>query len=120
MGLTSLTVGLLEKLLTSSKQAVQSNENIVSELRKDNISLTVNLDTSITALTAINLNTLFNAGSVHNITVLSAGGGLYLQVSMGEPFQVFDGDRIANEDIEILRWYGAGAGTAVLRISGVR
>lgn len=120
MGLTSITVSLLEKLLMSSKQTVQTNENIVHELRKDNISVTVNLDTSITTLTAINLNSLFNGGRVHNVTVLSSGGGLYLQTSIGDPFVVYDDDKILNEEIEILRWYGAGAGTAVLRISGVR
>lgn len=120
MGFNTIAINLLEKLVTNVKKDTISTEMIERNTAQDNTSTIVSLDTSITSLTAVNISKLFEGGSVRNVTVLDAGGGLYLQTSLGDPFQVFFGDRIINEKIEILRWYGAGAGTAVLRISGVR
>lgn len=120
MGFNSMAIGLLEKILTHSKQEVSSIAQIVNELRRDNISQIVSLDTSITTLTPINLNKLIEGGKIRSVSVLSVGGGLYLQTSIGDPFEVLKGDIIDKEEIEILRWYGAGAGTAILRITGLR
>lgn len=120
MGLSSMIVNLLEKLLTQSKREFQRIDDIVNELRRDNISQIVSLDTSITDLTAINLNKLIEGGKIRSVSVLNVGGGLYLQTSIGDPFQVLKGDIIDKEEIEILRWYGAGAGTAIIRITGLR
>lgn len=120
MGINNIIIDGLKALLTSSKEIVESNEGIENLLRNDNIAPTVELDTSITAIQAINLNALVEGGKIHSVTVLDVGGGLYLQTSIGEPFQVYYGDSIENEDIETLRWKGGGAGTAVLRLTGVR
>ena len=119
MGFNSMAVGLLEKSLSKAKDMSLYLVAIRNELRRDNIAVTVDLDTSVTALTKIKLDSLVG-GHVRGCTVLDPGGGLYLQTSIGEPFEVFEGDKILNESIEILRWKGAGAGTAVLRITGLR
>lgn len=119
MALNGIVVGLLEKSLKKTKDISGYLVAIRNELRRDNIGLTVNLDTSVTDLTTINLSSLIG-GSVRSVTVLAHGGGLYLQTSIGDPFQVWNGDIINNEVIETLRWKGAGAGTATLRLTGLR
>lgn len=119
MGFNSMALSLLEKLLVRSKQENAMTEKIVHELRRDNLATTVNLDTSITTIQEVNLNVLVG-GVIRTVTVLNAGGGLYLQTSLGDPFEVLKGDVIKEEEIEILRWKGAGAGAAVIRVTGLR
>lgn len=115
-----MAISLLEKILTSSKKESLGTEQILHELKNDNMVVSVSLDTSITAVTAVNLNKVFGGGKCRNVTVVTPGGGLYLQRSLSEPVQVYAGDRLTNEEIEILRWKGAGTGTAVIELSGVR
>lgn len=114
-----MAISLLEKILVHSKKESMDTGKIVAELRRDNISTTVTLDTAVTTIQEINLNTLIG-GQIRTVTVLNAGGGLYLQTSLGDPFEVFKGDWIEDEEIELIRWKGAGAGTAIIRITGLR
>lgn len=111
--------GILENLAGTTKRGLSLLQNIYVSLKKDNISTIVKLDTSITSLTEIRLDTLMG-GTVRSLTVLDIGGGIYLQTSLGDPFIVHNGDFIENEEIELLRWYGSGAGTAIIRVTGVR
>jgi hypothetical protein len=119
MSSLDIVIKLLEKVVLTSKKEAAGTEQIVDALRRDNISTIVKLDTSITTLTAINLNTLIG-GRVRTLTVIDIGGGLSVQTSIGDPFTVHNGDFIEDEEIDVLRWYGAGAGTAIVRITGLR
>lgn len=111
--------GILENLSGTTKKGLSLLQNIYVSLKRDNISVTVNLDTSITSMTDIRLDNLIG-GVARSITVLDVGGGLYLQTSISDPFIVLVGDSIINEDIERLSWKGAGTGTAIIRITGLR
>lgn len=119
MGFNSMAISLLEKMLIRSKKENVISGEILNEIRKDNISTIVKLDTSITTLQEVNLNVLVG-GIIRSVTVLNAGGGLSIQMSLGDAFEVFAGDVVEEEEIEILRWQGSGAGTAIIRITGVR
>lgn len=114
----NVIAGLLEKTLTKTKDMSQYLLSILNNLRNDNIAVTVNLNTAVTTTSRVNLNDLI-AGKAHSLTVLSPGGGLFIQTSLSDPFEVFFGDTITDEDIGSIHWYGAGAGTAVLRITGL-
>ena len=115
----ALAVSILEKILLQSKQAVVNVQGIINELRRDNIAIVINLDTGNTGLNNLNLETL-TGGQVRSLTVLEIGGGLKIQTSLSDLFTVYHGDRIENEEIELISWTGTGAGTAVLRLTGLR
>jgi len=111
--------GILENLSGTLKSGLSVIEKIYVALKRDNISTVLELNTATTALTDIRLDNVLG-GIVRSLTVIDVGGGLYLQTSIGEPFIVHTGDFIENEEIELLRWHGSGAGTAVIRLTGVR
>ena len=98
---------------------IAKHEESNFETQECNISDIVKLDTSLTTLQEVNLNVLVG-GIIRSVTVLDVGGGLYLQTSIGDPFEVLKGDMINNEELEILRWKGTGAGTGIIRITGLR
>lgn len=94
--------------------------DVINNLRRDNISTIIELDTSLTTLTNVNLNKIIEGGMIRSISVLDVGGGLSLQLSIGDAFTALKGDTISNEEISTLRYVGAGAGTAIIRVTGLR
>lgn len=115
----TLAVNILEKILLQGKQAVTNVQGIINELRRDNMAVVLELDTSNTSTTALKLDSLMG-GTVRSLTVLDVGGGLNLQTGVSDFFATAKGDRIYNEELETVRWAGLGAGTAVLRLTGLR
>ena len=103
----------LEEALSILREIAQN-----TRLKTENIHLTYELDTSITDVQTIHV--VHDLGTVGlSVSILDIGGGLYLGTSDETPFEVIDGDQLFSEDFNNLRWYGAGAGTAVIRIGGI-
>jgi hypothetical protein len=87
-------------------------------LLTENIHKVIELDTSITTPQTVNVYNELGIAKGTSISILSAGGGLHIGVSLEDPLEVGTNDSFTNELFEQFNWYGSGAGTAILRIGG--